>query len=541
MDELIDDDVPITFVDESFVLVSNFCKISYENLRKSLDSGDIDISYLSLVQQNEHSENCYGEDGEGESTGSDATDGDETEESSDEQLSSNFESDAELMSEEVNDSEEVDSEVDQPGPGTCRTISKPRPEVAKPPFKSKGKAGKGSKRAKVGPQASSKGTTKKNNGSKSRKRRSTKHLSQEQLEDICTSIEEKESKILDIDDCIKHLRSSRSLAFIEKRSLMVKLLTAENNKESLAELIKFMLNQIKLSFLECGKKKLSSKDKRAVFAHTCSQDMLLYNEASKPHFVVWERLMKSTSCESLTRSVQDEGAIRTVLYWYLYETFHGAVLLSKDQDFESFDKVTVAMKEDEVTLYRFSGAALHRMIKLREETIRSKKGRRTVTEESKEKMIMELDILLNLRMPESQKSSLPKALQLLDEGGLVFFKSELLPVIQEIDMRTREFLNPQNAEKFPSTLLKVTQQMVFKNVELEKLFIEKVNSVLEEEPNSDVLKRIFDDLVTKIVNTRTKEFMLAWRERQGKTTGKAVDTDQSLRDKLKTFSSMQRR
>ena len=83
--------------------------------------------------------------------------------------------------------------------------------------------------------------------------------------------------------------------------------------------------------------------------------------------------------------------------------------------------------------------------------------------------------------------------------------------------------------------------MVFKNVELEKLFTEKINAVLEEKSNSDVLKSIFDDLVTKIVNTRTKEFMLAWKERQEKTTVKAVDTDQSLRDKLNAFSSMQRR
>ena len=77
--------------------------------------------------------------------------------------------------------------------------------------------------------------------------------------------------------------------------------------------------------------------------------------------------------------------IWTVLYWYLYEKFYGAVLLSKDQDFESFDKVTVAMKEDEVTLYHLSGGALHRMIKLGEEMIWGKKGRRTVTEELKKK------------------------------------------------------------------------------------------------------------------------------------------------------------
>ena len=219
---------------------------------------------------------------------------------------------------------------------------------------------------------------------------------------------------------------------------MVELLIVENSKKSLTELLKFMLNQIKLSFFWSVEKRSCLQKINVRYLQ-----IPVHNKASKLHFVVWERLMRSTSYKSLTRSVQDESAILTVLYWYLYEKFRWAILLSKDQDLESFDKVTVAMKKDEVILYRFSGAALHRMIKLPEETIRGKKGRRTVTEESKEKMTRELNILLNLRMPESQKSSLPKGLQLLDEGGLAFFKSELLPVFQEIDMRTREFLNPK--------------------------------------------------------------------------------------------------
>ena len=91
--------------------------------------------------------------------------------------------------------------------------------------------------------------------------------------------------------------------------------------------------------------------------------------------------------------------------------------LSSYLSFNKFDKVTVAMKEDEVTLYHFSGGALHRMIKLQEERIWGKKGRSRRIEK---KMTRALDILLNLRMPKSQKSSLPKALQLLDEGVLCF-------------------------------------------------------------------------------------------------------------------------
>ena len=68
-----------------------------------------------------------------------------------------------------------------------------------------------------------------------------------------------------------------------------------------------------------------------------------------------------------------------------------------------------------------------------------------------------------------------------------------------------------------------------------------MNEFLGFEVDSDTISSIFFDIVHKMVNTRTKEFMLAWKERQSEVTGKAVDTDQSLRDKLKTFSSILKR
>ena len=49
------------------------------------------------------------------------------------------------------------------------------------------------------------------------------------------------------------------------------------------------------------------------------------------------------------------------------------------------------------------------------------------------------------------------------------------------------------------------------------------------------------DLVSKVANTRTKEFMMAWTEQECMQSGKVVDTDQSLHDKLKTFSATMHR
>lgn len=55
------------------------------------------------------------------------------------------------------------------------------------------------------------------------------------------------------------------------------------------------------------------------------------------------------------------------------------------------------LPEDDVTLYRMSGAALCQVIKLRKDTLSEKKGKRKVTLQSRIDMELELDILEKLK------------------------------------------------------------------------------------------------------------------------------------------------
>ena len=126
--------------------------------------------------------------------------------------------------------EEVDSELDQHGPGTCRMTSKPGPEMAEPPSKSKGKAGKGSKRAKVDPQASSKGTKKMDQKVENvdppnclkRHWRTSAPVSKRRKANFLT--------------LMTALHAFTAHACFEKHSLMVKLLTAQTIREALKSL-----------------------------------------------------------------------------------------------------------------------------------------------------------------------------------------------------------------------------------------------------------------------------------------------------------------
>ena len=55
------------------------------------------------------------------------------------------------------------------------------------------------------------------------------------------------------------------------------------------------------------------------------------------------------------------------------------------------------LPEDDVTLYRMSGAALCQMIKLRKDTLSAKKGKRKVTSQSRIDMELDQDILEKLK------------------------------------------------------------------------------------------------------------------------------------------------
>lgn len=93
--------------------------------------------------------------------------------------------------------------------------------------------------------------------------------------------------------------------------------------------------------------------------------------------------------------------------------------------------------ESDETPYRYCGAALHRMTKLRRETLQEKKGCGKVPSERKGIMELELDLLRDLKMED--KSSLSISLQNLDEGSLVFSIPELLPFLKRVDDNICEF------------------------------------------------------------------------------------------------------
>jgi len=183
-----------------------------------------------------------------------------------------------------------------------------------------------------------------------------------------------------------------------------------------------------------------------------------------------------------------------------------------------------------------SGASLHRMITLREDTLAGKKGLGELSDKRKPIMEQELEILRELLIKD--KTNIPASLKTLDEGNLMFPRTELLPFLRSVDNEVREFATDSNLRKYPSKFLTMCQNAVLNNETLELDFRILVASIVEGKGASDlqIVNGLYQGLVSKLANTRINEFMNARMERELKTQGKVVDADEMLRPRLKAYA-----
>ena len=114
------------------------------------------------------------------------------------------------------------------------------------------------------------------------------------------------------------------------------------------------------------------------------------------------------------------AGIMSVIHERVYSVIHDRVRLRKaETENTGTCKARSHLKEESSDiLYRYCGAPLHRMIKLREQTIAGKKGRGESSDKRKPVTQKELEILSELLMKD--KSNIPASLKTLNEGNVKF-------------------------------------------------------------------------------------------------------------------------
>ena len=124
-------------------------------------------------------------------------------------------------------------------------------------------------------------------------------------------------------------------------------------------------------------------------------------KATQERMIV-ERILKSTKPHLESHSVH---SVLSVLHELVYSSIHDRVRVNTaDSETRGAGETGTQLKEETGdVLYRYCGTSLHRMIKLREETlmITGKKGRGELSDKRRAIMIKELEILRDLVVSQS--------------------------------------------------------------------------------------------------------------------------------------------
>ena len=292
------------------------------------------------------------------------------------------------------------------------------------------------------------------------------------------------------------------------------------------------------TFSTLAKQTFDREDKYKKAAFSVSWMKFLANfHPGKPtqERMILERLLTNLS----TSSRDDVHCVVSVIHELVYAIIHEHVRLRKTESDTAGDGFNGGRcqlsKESDDTLFRYCGAALQRMIKLRKETLAGKKGRGDLSKQRKPVMEQELEILQQLVMKD--KSDISSSLKNLDEGNLVFPRDEMITFLRSVDDEVREFATDSNLRRYPSKFLSMCQNAVLNNETLEIDFRLLVVSLTNlEDTDAEIMVGLFKDLVSKLANTRINEFMNARIERDLKGQNKVVDADEMLRPRLKAYA-----
>ena len=349
----------------------------------------------------------------------------------------------------------------------------------------------------------------------SKKRKASKNiLSEEEVEELCERLE---SKRPDLDcEIARKLESSPNLAFYPSRAALKEAILGDKNvlNEITDEFVDEFIGVIRDVFHT----KMTATDKKAALSHEWSKKLcpFLSNE-------MWQKFCEglSTKCK-MDISHADRIAVLSGINEAIYDFTH-ALSHERVIDLPSKANTGGALSiEDRTILHRFGGAALCRMITLRENTIKGRKGTIKVTDRHREELENELELLYAIKM--NDKSSLPSDLkENLDEEGLYFLKEDFISFVQFADNCTRRLTTERRFRRSPSSFLKFIFSSVNENTDIFSEFKSALKAV-GVTTESDAVRTVYEQLLTKICRTRVKVFLQEMKERdlqkQKKSSGR---------------------
>ena len=187
-------------------------------------------------------------------------------------------------------------------------------------------------------------------------------------------------------------------------------------------------------------------------------------------------------------------------------------------------------KEDtDDVYYRFGGAAIATMLKIRYDKIRSSSCA------DNDQVATEIAILqkFNVHLQE-EKVHIPAYLKYRNEGYMYIPCSEMLPLLKAVDIKTKEHANNDSFIELGTDLLKTVADTLESSTEILTMFSE---ILLAKSPEAITLpftklNGISMKLVRKLCHTRIQEFLDSYKQsavsKQGAATLKGLNLSDIL-------------
>ena len=151
-------------------------------------------------------------------------------------------------------------------------------------------------------------------------------------------------------------------------------------------------------------------------------------------------------------------------------------------------------------------------------------------------------VLKQLGIQDSNK--LPAAIHYLNEGGLFLMSSHMLPYLRIIFESVSSLINEDKCQQLGVHMIDTACEELKGDTELFHTFVKCIQEAhvnVELSSVASVIPKLHKELLKKMFHARVNEFMTASVEIELEKSVKAVPVEQSLRDKLKTFSGLKTR
>ena len=178
--------------------------------------------------------------------------------------------------------------------------------------------------------------------------------------------------------------------------------------------------------------------------------------------------------------------------------------------------------------YRFGGATLASMLHS------CYKAMNLELTKHKENISAEIHMLQALNTKDKEK--VPKYLKYQNKGFMYFPRDEVMPFLQEADATVKTVCNEEGFHKYGKFLVQETFKFIHSETKLKEKLSTVVANCLESTEcfKPSTLDNIFKDFVSKLANTRIREFLDSFKATTAMKKGTTSVSGQNLQDTLLT-------